>query len=193
MNTIRHLVISDAVNNSASNSHIAVFIFLLCLSTIASADDLEDQKKKNERCQTAMSSAETAASAEDWIRAEKFSKEAIRFCSEGEHTPYDMADRYSSLAEAQIELKRYQDALNTSEQCIDTYYATPNCHYYKVLALLGLKRRNEAKEAGRIATVVCNSVLEEKAETWKTVYYVDMLMFRKKEAQRILRYLAIMK
>ena len=192
MSAIGQHAATESAYEWARNSGVALFIFLICVSTFASADDLDQKQAKKERCATAVFSAETAASAEDWISAEKFSKAAIQLCSEVDEHPYQLADHYAGLAEAQIGLERYQDALNTSEQCIDTFYATPNCHYDKMQALLGLKRMAEAKEAGRITAAVCNALLKGNAEDQprKDQDSLNVLKQRQREAQLVLRRLA---
>lgn len=135
----------------------------------ALADDVDQMRAKYERCETAVSSADAAADAEDWAKAEQFAKKALKSCAEAGDGPFYLAGIQATLGQAQIERRDYKAALATAEQCIDTYYASPDCHLLKVKALANLHRKTEAGRAKAVAGRLCLSLVEAGDTTTSSV------------------------
>ncbi len=162
-------------------NRLIVLAACILLSALAQADD---QDQKYEKCESAQRSSNSALAADDWAAVQKYEKKAILYCTDAGDPSFEIVLDYGTLSEAQFNLKRFQDALNTANTCIDTYYNAPTCHFYKVLTLKRLGKSAEAVRAKEIALKVFNTIMaEDENNTNETKHYVNVLKIEKQYSE----------
>lgn len=120
---------------------------LLLVSTASSAVAALDQttiEQKNQECVSLIKGRTAAIAARDWQQLERMAKRYIQTCK-SVHDSEGIAMAHMELAYAYSHFGDYSSALSATEACINLFYASPDCHVYRVEFLLKLKRLQEAR------------------------------------------------
>lgn len=146
------------------------------------------------------SDAMMAFSSGDWEHAIKYATDEAKRCVSvlDPHEPA-LAARYLIMAKSQIKLKRYEEAVRSSDQCLDIDYKFLQCHLQKVIALKGSKQYARANVSKNIGITLCQKMLtylpdepvgpyDKEQEKYGTKF-VDRIRNaeKRKDAHRILR------
>jgi len=119
---------------------LTLSLTLGCASTQSSKEGcLELTKKANQSFQ-----------ADNWKKYIKDSKNYIESCRNVDSSE-SISMAYSLMVVAFLNMKQPNDALDSANLCISTYYANPDCHLKKATILLQLHRFEEAKNSLNIA------------------------------------------
>jgi tetratricopeptide (TPR) repeat protein len=125
--------------------HLIVIVLTLSL-TLGCARTQSSRKV----CLELGEKANQSFGARDWEKYIKDSKNYIESCRNvlGSES---ISTIYSLMAAAFVHMGQPNDAVNSANLCSSTYYANPDCHFYKAWALLQLRRFEEAKNSLNIA------------------------------------------
>lgn len=148
-----------------------------------------------ERC-VAETKARTAAMvAKDWPQLEQIAERYISICG----TVFgarDLSTAYEAKATALIRLQRLPEALQTLASCIETYYPNSGCHSKRVMALIDLNRRDEARSALAIAEQVARHNLVTSHVESRTLSHsseAELLRAQREEFQSHIELLEVLK
>jgi tetratricopeptide (TPR) repeat protein len=111
-----------------------------------SADGANAANLRKEACIAAINERTAALVARDWQSLERFSENYVRSCK-SVFSAEDFSDAYERIADANIAMANPKKALAAAETCIAVFYGKTGCHLNRALALIGLKRRPEARTA----------------------------------------------
>ena len=129
---------------------------LLCIHSEQAASK-EFSNEAKEKCIGAINQRTAAFVAEDWAALEKRANAYLTTCN-GAFGDQNLSEAIEQLAISNIALNRPSDGLNQAQLCIETYYSNSSCHVQKVIALIALRRTDEARRSlvGAIKLILHN-------------------------------------
>lgn len=105
---------------------------------------------RKEVCLELLSERDNTYRTKDWPNLVRVSERYIESCRDV-HNAEDISSAYNIMATAFLEMNRTNDALDSANSCISSYFQNPECHLKKAEALLLLYRFEEAKISLNIA------------------------------------------
>lgn len=146
-----------------------LFYFLAILSAISPLAELSGKEssppslQEQRECTEQIKERTAAIRMEDWPQLDRIARRFIQSC-EGHFDRRDIAYAYGSVASANNEMGRFEEALAQANAGIATYYLEPSNHLEKAKALLALHNMMEAKKAFRIADHVLHLAIERNEQ-----------------------------
>ena len=126
----------------------------------------------------------TAANiANDWSQMDRLAKQYILSCR-GAFGANDLSIAFEAIASANFTMAHFSDVLKAANACIETYYANPGCHLYKVQALIALDQLFIARDSFRTAeSLIKQSILKNDSDLKNARNQVDQNLFLARRRQ----------
>jgi hypothetical protein len=151
---------------------LTVLVAISPLGELSGKESSPSSLQDKTECAEQIKERTAAIRMEDWPQLDRIARRFIQSCG-GIFGRRDIASAFSSVASANNEMGRFEEALAQANAGIATHYLEPSNHLEKAKALLSLHDMVEAKKAFRIADHVLHLAIEQNEQELRNARDAD--------------------